>query len=100
MITGLRVWDRDGREMLSLTGLYPKIVGYVDIPAKAGNGTIRYTVPEGSTGFHIWQQQDVYSGDLSVVANVTEISQGHLTWTVPSVSGRQYVNQRVYYGYL
>ncbi|AKG13180.1 hypothetical protein [Moraxella bovoculi] len=48
MITGLRVWDRDGREISNITGRYPKFIGNKTVTT-AEKQTVNYTIPQGTT---------------------------------------------------
>ncbi|ANB90875.1 hypothetical protein MOVS_01435 [Moraxella ovis] len=48
MIAGLRVWDRQGREISNITGRYPKFIGS-GIITTAEKASINYTIPQGTT---------------------------------------------------
>ncbi|WP_435931407.1 hypothetical protein ACSF86_08675 [Moraxella bovoculi] len=48
MITGLKVWDRQGREISNLTGRYPKFIGNKTVTT-AEKQTVNYTIPQGTT---------------------------------------------------
>ncbi|AKG09058.1 hypothetical protein AAX05_01435 [Moraxella bovoculi] len=48
MISGLRVWDRDGREISNITGRYPKFIGNKTVTT-AEKQTVNYTIPHGTT---------------------------------------------------
>lgn len=48
MMTGLKVWDRQGREISNLTGRYPKFIGNKTVTT-AEKQTVNYTIPQGTT---------------------------------------------------
>lgn len=48
MMTGLKIWDRDGREIGNITGRYPKFIGH-KIVTTAEKQTVNYTIPQGTT---------------------------------------------------
>lgn len=48
MITGLKLWDRDSREISNITGRYPKFIGNKVISASERR-SINYTIPQGTT---------------------------------------------------
>lgn len=48
MIVGLKVWDRQGREISNLTGRYPKFIGNKTVTT-AEKQTVNYTIPQGTT---------------------------------------------------
>lgn len=48
MITGLKVWDRQGNELTSLIGRYPKFVGKAILTESSPMVEIDYVAPEGT----------------------------------------------------
>lgn len=48
MITGLKVWDREGNEISNITGRYPKFIGNKVITAPERK-SINYSIPQGTT---------------------------------------------------
>lgn len=48
MQTGLKIWDRDGREIGNITGRYPKFIGH-KIVTTTEKQTINYPIPQGAT---------------------------------------------------
>lgn len=48
MIVGLKVWDRQGREISNITGRYPKFIGNKVI-STSERRSINYTIPQGTT---------------------------------------------------
>lgn len=47
MMTGLKVWDRQGNLLTDITGRYPKFVDSITITERT-NQTVNYTPPDGT----------------------------------------------------
>lgn len=47
MMTGLKVWDRQGNLLTDITGRYPKLIHSLTI-AERTNQTVSYTPPDGT----------------------------------------------------
>lgn len=48
MTAGLKIWDRDGREIGNIIGRYPKFIGHKIVTATEKQ-VINYTIPKGTT---------------------------------------------------
>lgn len=74
MITGLKVWDRDGREISNITGRYPKFVGNVNITSMTAH-TINYKAPQGTALIVVpvyLSRNDTFNKDLNTGAERDE----------------------------
>lgn len=48
MITGLKVWDREGNEISNITGRYPKFIANIIVNSQESR-SINYNIPQGTT---------------------------------------------------
>lgn len=76
MITGLKVWDRDGREVSNITGRYPKFIGN-KIVTTTEKQTVNYTIPQGTMRIVV----PVYTSrndNLSVPPDARDVNEGYV----------------------
>lgn len=119
MITGLKVWDRQGREISNLTGRYCKFVGSTVI-TEAERKRIYYDVPEGATRIvvpvylgrvdeinqpeHVTEEkggeEDAYSYTYELWQAKVRIYRTGFSYNTLGQDGKRQTPIKIYWGYI
>lgn len=119
MITGLKVWDRQGREISNLTGRYCKFVGSTVI-TEAERKRIYYDVPEGATRIvvpvylgrvdeinqpeHVTEEkeeeEDAYSYTYELWQAKVRIYRTGFSYNTRGQDGKRQTPIKIYWGYI